>query len=129
MASFSNTTQPTPFGVYDSDLHFIEEADSIVLYVKRRLGDDVLSVELTSKQIWANFEEATLKLAKVKETNNSLHNSVDNSQAEIEVLNQKIADLQESHSEADRYAVKWRSNKQIFQALLEEKIADVDNFG
>ena len=56
MASFSNTTQPTPFGVYDSDLHFIEEADSIVLYVKRRLGDDVLSVELTSKQIWANFE-------------------------------------------------------------------------
>ena len=64
MASFSNTTQPTPFGVYDSDLHFIEEADSIVLYVKRRLGDDVLSVELTSKQIWANFEEAALEFSK-----------------------------------------------------------------
>ena len=64
MASFSNTTRPTPFGVYDSDLHFIEEADSIVLYVKRRLGDDVLSVELTSKQIWANFEESTLEFSK-----------------------------------------------------------------
>ena len=64
MASFSSTTQPTPFGVYDSDLHFIEEADSIVLYVKRRLGDDVLSVELTKKQIWANFEEATLEFSK-----------------------------------------------------------------
>ena len=64
MASFSNTTRPTPFGVYDSDLHFIEEADSIVLYVKRRLGDDVLSVELTSKQIWANFEEAALEYSK-----------------------------------------------------------------
>ena len=64
MASFSNTTQPTPFGVYDSDLHFIEEADSIVLYVKRRLGDDVLSVELTSKQIWANFEESALEFSK-----------------------------------------------------------------
>ena len=64
MASFSNTTQPTPFGVYDSDLHFIEEADSIILYVKRRLGDDVLSVELTSKQIWANFEESALEFSK-----------------------------------------------------------------
>ena len=64
MASFSNTTRPTPFGVYDSDLHFIEEADSIILYVKRRLGDDVLSVELTSKQIWANFEESTLEFSK-----------------------------------------------------------------
>jgi len=64
MASFSSTTQPTPFGVYDSDLHFIEEADSIVLYVKRRLGDDVLSVELTSKQIWANFEESALEFSK-----------------------------------------------------------------
>ena len=64
MASFSSTTQPTPFGIYDGDLHFIEEADSIVLYVKRRLGDDVLSVELTSKQIWANFEESALEFSK-----------------------------------------------------------------
>ena len=56
--------RPTPFGIFDSDLHFQEDADSLVLYVKRRLGDDVLTVELTSKQIWANFEEATLEFSK-----------------------------------------------------------------
>ena len=56
--------KPTPFGVFDKDSHFVEEADSIVLYVKRRLGDDVLSVELTKKQIWANFEEAALEFSK-----------------------------------------------------------------
>ena len=75
------------------------------------------------------LEEATLKVANVKELNNRLNNSLDNQDAEIEVLKKKIADLQESHSEADRYAMKWRSNKEIYKALLEEKIADVDNFG
>ena len=64
MATFSNTTQPTPFGIFDNDSHFQEEADGLVLYVKRLLGDDILSVELTSKQIWANFEEAVLEFSK-----------------------------------------------------------------
>ena len=64
MATFSSTVKPTPFGIFDDDTHFQEDADGLVLYVKRRLGDDVLSVELTSKQIWANFEEATLEFSK-----------------------------------------------------------------
>ena len=64
MSKFLSTTQPTPFGIFDSDTHFQEDAEGLVLYVKRRLGDDVLSVELTSKQIWANFEEATLEFSK-----------------------------------------------------------------
>lgn len=70
MASFieilnsSTDGRPTPFGAFDSDTHFQEEADSMVLYVKRRLGDDIMTVELTSKQIWANFEEATLEFSK-----------------------------------------------------------------
>lgn len=68
MATFaslvSSSGKPTPFGVYDNDLHFQEDAEGVVLYVKRRLGDDVLSVELTNKQIWANFEEAALEFSK-----------------------------------------------------------------
>ena len=58
MASFASTQAPTPFGFFDTDSDFQSEADSIVTFVKRKLGDDVLSVELTSKQIWACFEEA-----------------------------------------------------------------------
>ena len=65
MASFSSTTSPTPFGIYDSDDHFLNDADKMVVYVKRKLGDDLLSVELTSKQIWANFEESVLKYSKI----------------------------------------------------------------
>jgi len=58
MSSFLNTINPTPFGFFDSDSEFQIEADAMVTFVKRKLGDDVLSVELTKKQIWACFEEA-----------------------------------------------------------------------
>ena len=58
MPSFANTTSPTPFGFFDSDTDFQKEADGLVTFVKRKLGDDILSVELTKKQIWACFEES-----------------------------------------------------------------------
>ena len=61
MATFASTFRPTPFGFFDSDVNFQTEADSMITFVKRKLGDDVLSVELTSKQIWACFEEACLE--------------------------------------------------------------------
>ena len=58
MANFNDTLSPTPFGFFDNDPDFQTEADAMVTFVKRRLGDDILSVELTKKQIWACFEEA-----------------------------------------------------------------------
>ena len=61
MPTFANTTSPTPFAVFDSDTAFISDADSMVTFVKRKLGDDILSVELTSKQIWMCFEESVFE--------------------------------------------------------------------
>lgn len=58
MATFADTLNPTPFGLFDSDGNFQLEADAMVTFVKRKLGDDILSVELTKKQIWACFEES-----------------------------------------------------------------------
>jgi hypothetical protein len=65
MSSFSNTFRPTPFGFFDEDQDFIREADSMVTFVKRKLGDDILSVELTKKQIWACFEESFLEYGRI----------------------------------------------------------------
>lgn len=64
MSSFVQTIQPTPFGFFDADSQFQQEADSMVTFVKRKLGDDVLSVELTRKEIWACFEEACCEYAR-----------------------------------------------------------------
>lgn len=65
MANFSNTLNPTPFGFFDSDSQFQVEADGMVTFVKRKLGDDVLSVELTKKEIWACFEEACCEYSRL----------------------------------------------------------------
>jgi hypothetical protein len=65
MASFANTSGATPFGFFDSESDFKTEADNIVTFVKRKLGDDILSVELTKKQIWGNLEEAVLEYGSI----------------------------------------------------------------
>jgi len=64
MPNFNQTIQPTSFGFFDTDASFQVEADSMVTFVKRKLGDDVLSVELTKKEIWTCFEEACLEYAR-----------------------------------------------------------------
>ncbi len=58
--TFNTVMNPTPWGFFDNSSVFQSDADKMVTYVLRRLGEDVLSVELTKKMIWANFEEATL---------------------------------------------------------------------
>lgn len=65
MSTFATTLAPTPFGIYDAESSFQTEADAMVVFVKRKLGDDILSVELTKKQIWACLEEATLEYSRI----------------------------------------------------------------
>lgn len=60
MATFAQTTDATPFGVFSNESVFQTEADNVVTYTKRMLGDDVISVELTKKQVWAALEQAAL---------------------------------------------------------------------
>jgi len=65
MSTFSTTLNPTPFGAFDLNVDFQSEADKMVTFVKRKLGDDVLSVEMTKKMIWGNLEEATLEYGSI----------------------------------------------------------------
>ena len=69
MASFKyvydTDGSPTPFGIFDAEKDFQLEADSMITFVKRKLGDDILSVELTNKQVWMSFEEATLEYSRI----------------------------------------------------------------
>lgn len=65
MSTFVQTPTPTPFGVFDADTSFQTDADKMVVFVKRKLGDDILSVELTKKQIWANMEESCLEYSNI----------------------------------------------------------------
>lgn len=53
---------PTPFGFFDRSSLFQQDADSIIIFVLRMLGEDVLGVELTKPMIWSCFETATREL-------------------------------------------------------------------
>ena len=59
MSTFNTTLHPTPFGFYDKYQLFQQDADAMVVFVLRTLGEDVLGVELTKQMIWSNFEAAT----------------------------------------------------------------------
>lgn len=65
MATFSQTPNPTPYGFFDSDPIFQWEADSAYTWVRRRLGDDVVTVEITKKQVWSALEESFLEYGRM----------------------------------------------------------------
>lgn len=54
----SNPIGITPFGFYDADTEFVDDAPKAAEYVARKLGYPVVEVELIDKQIYACFEEA-----------------------------------------------------------------------
>lgn len=59
--SFSGTTRPSAFGIYDSDSTFQADADKVVYYVQRKLGSPVIDSELDLRIIWTCFEEAAVE--------------------------------------------------------------------
>lgn len=59
--SFSGTTRPTAFGLFDADTQFASDADRMVYFVQREMGAPVLESELDIRQIFTAFEQATIE--------------------------------------------------------------------
>ena len=59
--SEADVAAAVPLGMYTGSLDFLSGAASQVKYTYRTLGGDVLDIELTSKNVYANFEEAVLE--------------------------------------------------------------------
>jgi hypothetical protein len=53
--------ESTPFGYFDSDSHFIRDADKVAVWCARRLGYPITDIELTPENFYAAFEEAILE--------------------------------------------------------------------
>ena len=48
----------TPFGIYDDDYHFSEDAPKMALWCARRLGYPIQNIELIDENFYACFEES-----------------------------------------------------------------------
>ena len=57
----SNVADACPMGVYNSSEEFLSGAVKQVKFTYKRLGGDVLDIELTEKNVYANYEEAVLE--------------------------------------------------------------------
>ncbi len=54
-------TNSLPFGVYNDSAQFISGASAQVAYVYKKLGGDVVDIELTPDNVYAAYEEAVLE--------------------------------------------------------------------
>ena len=59
--STTAVTGACPFGVYDDSADFISGAVMQVSYVYKKLGGDVVDIELTAQNVYASYEEAVLE--------------------------------------------------------------------
>ena len=57
-SSFSDTTNPTPFGFYNSDTEFQTNADKVSTWCAQRLGYPIVDIELQAVNFYTAFEEA-----------------------------------------------------------------------
>jgi len=59
--STSAVAAALPIGTYSSSAQFISGAVAQVAYTYKKLGGDVLDIEITPANVYANYEEATLE--------------------------------------------------------------------
>jgi hypothetical protein len=59
--TIANVADACPMGVYTNSSEFLSGAVQQVKYTYKRLGGDVLDIELTEQNIYANYEEAVLE--------------------------------------------------------------------
>ena len=59
-SNVNSATNPLPFGIYTSD-DFVSGAVDQVAFTYKRLGGDVLDIELTEYNVYAAYEEAVLE--------------------------------------------------------------------
>jgi len=59
--TISNVASALPMGVYADSAEFLSGAAAQVAFTYKRLGGDVLDIELTEKNVYANYEDAVLE--------------------------------------------------------------------
>ena len=57
----ADVADAVPYGVYTGSVEFLSGAASQVDYVYKKLGGDVVDIELTPSNVYAAYEEAVLE--------------------------------------------------------------------
>jgi len=104
------TSTAVPFGVYLNSTDFLSGAADQVNYTYRKLGGDLLEIELSEKQIYTAYEEATLEysyLVNIHQAKNSLGDSLGATTASFDHLGEYKAGTLSSSLSGGNVALKY----------------------
>jgi len=79
--TYGNVADTLPIGVYSTSEDFLSGAVAQVAYTYRKLGGDILDIELKAANVYANYEEACLEysyLLNIHQTKNALGSALGN---------------------------------------------------
>jgi hypothetical protein len=79
--TYGNVADTLPIGVYSESEDFLSGAAAQVAYTYRKLGGDILDIELKASNVYANYEEACLEysyLLNIHQSKNSLGSALGN---------------------------------------------------
>ena len=123
-----NTTH-YPFGVYVEttaplyDKNFISGASDQVAYAYKKLGGDVLDIELTIGNVYAAYEEATLEysyIVNVHQSKNILHSSMGAATGTFNQDGQRTDSLSGSNVETKYPKFKFGYSKRLMDHSITE---------
>ena len=92
--SESDVSAALPYAMYTGSDEFLSGAAQQVTYTYRKLGGDVLDIELTEKNVYAAYEEAVLEysyLVNIHQAKNSLSNVLGNTTSSFDYKGEMMA--------------------------------------
>ena len=104
------TSTAVPFGIYLNSTDFLSGAADQVDYTYRKLGGDLLEIELSEKQVYTAYEEATLEysyLVNIHQAKNSLGDSLGATTASFDHLGEYKAGTLSSSLSGGNVALKY----------------------
>jgi hypothetical protein len=103
-------TEALPYALYTDSDEFLSGAAQQVTYTYRKLGGDILDIELTAKNVYAAYEEAVLEysyLVNIHQAKNSLSNVLGNTTSSFDYKGEMMAGALSSSLSGSHIALKY----------------------
>ena len=138
-ANVDSSDNPLPFGIYTTGLHpdsdFISGSVDQVAYVYKKLGGDVLDVELTEYQVYTAYEEAVLEysyLVNIHQAKNSLSDYLGGTTGSFDEDGEMVEGTSTSKNEVkegDNVNLKYPKYTFSYARNMAEGVAEAANIG
>ena len=92
--SSTDVSGACPFGVYTASVAFLSGATDQVAYVYKKLGGDVLDIEIKAANVYAAYEEATLEysyIVNIHQAKNMLGSALGNTTGTFDHDGEKLS--------------------------------------